>query len=153
MYSLYCTANLHLLKKNRKSNPFVLHFLKIRQFWKIVFIDEFIYVYRKINIIIKYFYKIVLLLSKNSTKKHLLFILSIFQKRCTVMPYRVNRIHDFDIKCVMTIVLNNTCNPLICTILFGLSESYEITLFKDFILEIIKVIVTEKSKKKHFPQL
>ena len=39
--------------------------------------------------------------------------------------------------------LNKTCNALICTILFGLTELYKITLFKVFILEIIKFKVAE----------
>ena len=42
------------------------------------------------------------------------------------------------------------CNTFICTILFCLLESSKITLFKDFILEIIKFKATEKSKKKPF---
>ena len=43
-----------------------------------------------------------------------------------------------------------TCKKLICTIQFGLLELYKITLFKDFILEIIEVKVTKKSNKKPF---
>ena len=45
-------------------------------------------------------------------------------------------------------ILYMTCNPLICTILFDLSESSKIIVFKDFIMEIIEIKVTEKSKKK-----
>ena len=48
----------------------------------------------------------------------------------------------------MSITIYMTCNPFICTILVGLSESSRITLLKDFILEIIKFNVTEKAKKK-----
>ena len=43
-----------------------------------------------------------------------------------------------------------TFNPFICTIVFGISESSNITIFKDFILEIIEFKITEKSKKKPF---
>ena len=50
----------------------------------------------------------------------------------------------------MTITLDMACNIFICKILFGISESSKITLLKDFILELIKFKVTEKSKKKHF---
>ena len=42
------------------------------------------------------------------------------------------------------------CNNLFYTIIFGLSETSKITLFKDFILEIIEFKVTETSKKKQF---
>ena len=64
------------------------------------------------------------------------------------------RIRDFDIKYYMTKQLYMTRNTSICTILFGLSKSSKITLFNDFILEIIEFKVTEKSKKKsRFPLL
>jgi len=39
----------------------------------------------------------------------------------------------------MTITLYMACNSLIFTILFGLSESFKITLFIDFILNIIEI--------------
>ena len=42
---------------------------------------------------------------------------------------------------------------LFFTILFGLSESSKIILYKYFILEIIETKVTEKCKKKHFQWL
>ena len=48
----------------------------------------------------------------------------------------------------MTNTLYMTCKKIICTILFDLLGSPKIILFKDFILEIIKVKVTEKSEKK-----
>ena len=41
-------------------------------------------------------------------------------------------------------------NTIICTISFGLLESFKITLLEDIILKIIKFKVTEKSKKKPF---
>ena len=47
----------------------------------------------------------------------------------------------------MAITLYVECNLFICTILFGLSESSKITLFKDFILEIIEFKVTGKCKR------
>ena len=47
----------------------------------------------------------------------------------------------------MTITLYKTSSPVICTILFGLSESYKITLFKDLILEVIEDKVAIKSKE------
>ena len=42
------------------------------------------------------------------------------------------------------------CNPFICTILLSLSESSKVIVLKDFILEKIKIKVTEKSKKNQF---
>ena len=36
-----------------------------------------------------------------------------------------------------------TCNPFICTILFGLSELSKITLFKDLVGKIIEAKVAE----------
>ena len=48
----------------------------------------------------------------------------------------------------MAIILYMACNPFICTILFNLSESSKITLFKNVILEIIESKVKKKSKKK-----
>ena len=60
----------------------------------------------------------------------------------------VNHIHDFDIKYLYdNIMLYTTCNPFICIIIFGLSESYKITLFKDFILEIIEFSYRKEQKK------
>ena len=43
-----------------------------------------------------------------------------------------------------------TCNSFICTIIFGLLDSSKITLFKDFILEIIEAKSRKKAKKKPF---
>jgi len=48
----------------------------------------------------------------------------------------------------MSITLYMAYNTIICTISFGLLESFKITLLEDFILKIIKFKVTEKSKKK-----
>ena len=50
----------------------------------------------------------------------------------------------------MALTLYMASNPLIYTILFGLSESYKKTLFKEFIPEINEFKVTEKSKKEPF---
>ena len=50
----------------------------------------------------------------------------------------------------MTTTLYKASNPFIFTILLGLSESSKITLFKDFIFEIIYIKVTENCKKKAF---
>ena len=52
----------------------------------------------------------------------------------------------------MAIILYMTFDRIICTILFGLLELPKIALFKDFIMKIIEVKVTEKSKKSHFPR-
>ena len=41
----------------------------------------------------------------------------------------------------MTITLYRNCNPFVCTILFGLSESSKITIFKDLNWKIIAKIV------------
>ena len=46
--------------------------------------------------------------------------------------YILNRIHDFGIKYIyMIIALNEACDSFICTILFVLSESTYMILFKD----------------------
>ena len=50
----------------------------------------------------------------------------------------------------MTITQYMTYNQFICTIVFHLSESLTIILFKDFILKINEVKVTKNSKKKSF---
>ena len=48
------------------------------------------------------------------------------------------------------------CNTFICTILFGLSDSSRLTLFKDFIMKMIESEFQGKCKKKKnkpFPRL
>ena len=50
----------------------------------------------------------------------------------------------------MSITLYMAYNAIICTISFGLLESFKITLLEDFILKIFKFKVTEKSKIKPF---
>ena len=45
------------------------------------------------------------------------------------------------------------CNAFICKIIFVISGYSKITVFKDFILEIIKFKVTKKGKKRNFPRL
>ena len=55
---------------------------------------------------------------------------------------------------VMNITLYIVCNSfIIIQILCGLSESSKKTLFKDFILVVIKFKVTGKSKNSEFPRL
>ena len=67
------------------------------------------------------------------------------------MYHGVNRIHDFDIEYLFDYNTKYAYNPLIFTILFGLSESSKIALFKDIFLAIIEAKVTKKCKKSHFP--
>ena len=50
----------------------------------------------------------------------------------------------------MTLTLYKECDPFICTFIFSLSDSSKIIVFKDLILEIIRLKVTKKSKKKSF---
>ena len=71
----------------------------------------------------------------------------------TVMPWCIpwGKSHILRSNIYIVIILYNTSNPFICTILIDLSESSKIALFKDFILEIIDFKVTDKSKKINFP--
>ena len=61
-------------------------------------------------------------------------------KKCTVMPQSIYpgliTYTTLTLNIYLTITLYKTRNPFVCTIMFSLSESSKITLFKDFILEI-----------------